>query len=163
MRIVWLSCSVAAAAGLMTQQPDLGLLDNLPAKGRQYILYTAEQQVVPSGKRGLLELRFHVLPGFHVNSHTPRSELLMATQVEFTNAPGVKVEAADYAPGKLFSFPFSPEDKLDVYSDEFSIKLPVHATTGPHELHGSLHYQACDQTVCYPPRTLPVALYFVAK
>jgi hypothetical protein len=50
-----------------------------------------------------------------------------------------------------------------VYVDGFTVKLPVIATPGTHELHGTLHYQACDHAACYPPRSLPIAVPFTAK
>ena len=41
-----------------------------------------EQQMVAAGKRSVLELHFRVVDGFHVNSHTPKSELLIPTQID---------------------------------------------------------------------------------
>ena len=142
---------------------DIGSLDRVPEKNRQYVAYAAEQQVIPAGKRGVLELRFHVVDGFHVNSHTPSSELLIPTRVELDPAGGVKAAAFEYPAGKSYSFSFDPTNKLDVYADDFTVRVPVTATLGPHELQGALKYQACDKAACYPPRSLPLTVLFTAK
>ncbi len=136
---------------------------NAPAKAKGYVVYAAEQQAVAAGKPGMLELRFQVVDGFHVNSHTPKSELLIATQVTLQPAEGVKAGALVYPAGTAYSFSFDPKDKLDVYSGAFTVKVPVVATAGAHTVDGSLRYQACDHAACYPPKTLPVQLVFMAK
>ncbi|SNS93022.1 Disulphide bond corrector protein DsbC [Granulicella rosea] len=133
-----------------------------PAK-KSYVTYQAESQVVPAGKKAELELRFHVQPGFHVNSHTPKSEFLIPTRLEFQPANGVKAGPVEYPVGKSYSFSFSPAEKLDVYSEVFTVKLPVTATAGEHQVDGVLKYQACDTAACYPPKTLPVQVLFTAK
>ena len=141
----------------------IGQLDAAQEKKRQYVAYAAEEQVVSAGKPAVLELRFHVQDGFHVNSHTPKSELLIPTRVELDQAPGVKAATPEYPAGKSYSFSFDPTEKLDVYADAFTVKLPVTASAGAHEVHGALKYQACDQAACYPPRTLPITVLFTAR
>jgi hypothetical protein len=149
--------------GAWAPAQDLGSPDAQPVKSRQYVVYAAEPQVVSAGKRGTLELHFQVQSGYHINSHTPKSELLIPTAVELAQAPGVKLATASYPAGSSYSFSFDPGTKLDVYVDGFTVKLPVIATPGTHELHGTLHYQACDHAACYPPRSLPIAVPFTAK
>jgi hypothetical protein len=51
----------------------VGNLDAPAPKPKSFVVYAAEQQNVPAGKRSVLELHFHVVDGFHVNSHTPKS------------------------------------------------------------------------------------------
>jgi len=139
----------------------VGQFDQPKPKG--YVVFAAEPQMVAAGKNAVLELRFHVVSGYHVNSHTPKSELLIPTRLELGDAAGVKAGALQYPAGKLFSFSFDPSEKLDVYADDFTVRLPVVATPGEHELKGTLKYQACDNAACYPPKTLPVDVLFTAK
>jgi DsbC/DsbD-like thiol-disulfide interchange protein len=148
--------------GAMTGQ-QVGNLDAPAPKAKSYVVYAAEQQDVKAGKRSVLELNFRVLDGFHVNSHTPKSELLIPTRISFQPANGVKVEAVEYPPGIPYNFSFDPTDKLDVYSGAFTVKLPVVAEAGTHTVEGTLRYQACDHAACYPPRNLPVQVIFTAK
>jgi hypothetical protein len=134
-----------------------------PGKPKTYILYSAEPQTVPAGKHAVLELRFQVMPGYHVNSHTPKSQFLIPTALTLQPANGVKADALEYPAGKTYSFAFDPSDKLDVYAGDFIVKLPVVATPGDHTLDGTLRYQACDNASCYPPKTLPVKVVFTAR
>ncbi len=138
-------------------------LMNGPVKPKQYVAYAPEQVVVQAGKRSFVELHFSVLNGFHVNSHTPNSELLIATNLVLKPATGVTVGTAEYPNGQEYSFSSSPGEKLDVYAGTFAVKLPVEVAAGEHTVDGVLRYQACDRAACYPPRTLPVSLVVVGK
>jgi DsbC/DsbD-like thiol-disulfide interchange protein len=141
----------------------VGNLDAPPPKPKSFVVYAAEQQNVAAGKRSVLELHFRVVDGFHVNSHTPKSELLIPTQITLQPATGVKAEAVEYPAGTSYSFSFDPTEKLDVYSGAFTVKLPVVAEAGTHKVDGTLRYQACDHAACYPPKSLPVQVIFTAK
>ena len=152
--------ALALASPLFAQSVDLGAP---PIKARQYVQYDSEAQVLPAGRRAMLELRFKVLPGYHVNSHVPKSELLLPTKVELGPEAGVRLSAAEYPAGMPFSFPIDPAEKLDVYAGDFVVRVPVVASAGQHELKGSLIYQACNNAACYPPKTLPVDVVFTAR
>ena len=149
--------------GALLVAGQLGQLDAPPKAVKHRVTYVAEAQTVAAGKLGVLEVRFRVDEGFHVNSHTPKSDLQIPTALELGSAPGVKVTAAEYPAGKEYSFSFDPSEKLDVYSDSFVVRVPIVAVAGQHELKGELKYQACDKAACYPPRTLPVDVVFAAK
>jgi len=146
---------------LFAQQ--VGSLDAPSPKPKSFVLYAAEQQEIKAGKRSVLELHFRVVDGFHVNSHTPKSELLIPTQITLQPATGVKAETVEYPAGTSYSFSFDPTEKLDVYSGAFTVKQPVVAEAGAHTVDGSLRYQACDHAACYPPKSLPVQVIFTAK
>ncbi len=134
-----------------------------PAKTQSHVSYVAEPQSVVAGKPGVLELQFRVADGFHVNSHTPKSELLIATSLTMEPASGVSAGKLEYPKGMAYSFPLQPEETLDVYSGAFTVLLPVEAKAGEHTLTGVLRYQACDRAACYPPKSLPVQVLFTAK
>jgi hypothetical protein len=158
-----------ALAGLMLLVPgplpaqEIGRLDAPATRGKSYVVYAAEQQSVPAGKRGVLELHFRVVEGFHVNSHTPKSELLIPTQITLQPVASVKLAAVEYPAGTAYSLAADPSEKLDVYTGEFTVRLPVVAEPGEHAVDGTLRYQACDQAACYPPKSLPVQVIFTAK
>lgn len=141
----------------------LGLLDAPQVRAKQHVLFVAEPSTVAAGRRSTLELKFRVENGFHVNSHTPKSDLQIATVVTLNPADGVKLAAAEYPAGKPYVLDADPGDKLDVYADEFVVKVPVEASAGEHELKGELVYQACDRAACYPPRKLPLDVVFKAR
>jgi hypothetical protein len=140
-----------------------GPLGDGAVKAKGFVDYTAEKQTVPVGKRAELELHFRVVKGFHVNSHTPKSELLIPTKLDAKLATGVLLGSAQYPAGKPYSLPANPKEKLDVYTDDFVVTLPVMAAAGEHTISATLRYQACDQAACYPPKSLPVEVLFTAK
>ena len=152
-------------AGLLVGAFGLQQVGNLdaPAKPKGHVIYVAEPQNVSAGKSGIVELRFRVDDGFHVNSHTPKSELLIPTAITMKTMDGVKAGEATYPAGTSYSFSFDPSEKLDVYTGEFVVKLPVVARAGTHTIDGSLRYQACDHAACYPPKSLPVQVILTAK
>ena len=156
-----LSAGTLLNAGILPAQ--MGNMNGNAEKAKSYVIYDAEPQIVQAGKRSVVEMRFRVVDGFHVNSHTPKSELLIPTKVDLQPAAGVKAATAEYPAGTAYSFSFSPNDKLDVYAGDFTVKLPVVAKAGQHEIDGTLRYQACDHAACYPPRSLPIQVVFTAK
>ncbi|SRR5579871_6435873 len=106
-------------------------------------------------------LDFRVAPGFHINSNTPKSEFLIATALKMDPPTDIALGKIDYPEGKDLSFPFSPDEKLNVYSGDFAITLSIHplhsVVPGRYVMRGSLRYQACDNAQCFPPKTLPVS------
>ena len=153
----------ALILGSGTLVAQMGSLDAPAAKPKQYVSFAAEPQMLKAGAKSVVELHFRVMDGFHVNSHTPKSELLIPTQIVLQPAAGVKADAVEYPTGTSYSFSFDPTEKLDVYSGAFTVKLPVVAEAGAHTIAGTLRYQACDHAACYPPKSLPVEVLFTAK
>jgi hypothetical protein len=156
-----LAAALIALAPALAQE--FGSLENVPARNRQYVSYATQPQTVAAGKRAVLVLHFRVNEGFHVNSHTPKSDLLIPTLMEVEPGNGVQAAEPVFPAGSTYSFDFDPKEKLDVYQGPFTVQLPVVATSGAHELRGTLKYQACDHAACYPPRSLPVIVDFIAK
>lgn len=157
---------IAAAwcVGLVLAGPgQLGQLDAPRAKPKQFVVYASDAQVVTAGKPAYLELRFRVEEGYHVNSHHPSSELEIPTAMELVPEAGVELRPPQYPAGKTYTLAFDPSEKLDVYSGEFTVRLPVTAKAGSHELHGTLRYQACDRAACYPVKTIPLDVVFTAR
>lgn len=107
-----------------------------------------------------VSLNFRVAGGFHINSNTPKSEFLIPTQLKMDVPTDIVLGKIDYPAGKDVAFPFSPDEKLNVYSGDFAINLAVHplksVVPGKYVMHGVLRYQACDNAQCFPPKTLPV-------
>jgi len=130
------------------------------AAGKGHVTYAAEVVEVVAGKPVVVELTFRVDPGFHVNSHTPSSELLIPTALKLEDEAAVKVTAMEYPKGMAFRL---GGETLDVYQGEFRVRLKVVAARGQSTLRGGLRYQACDSAACYPPRTLPVVVAVTGK
>lgn len=131
-----------------------------PVKSKQFVVYAAEEQTVPAGKKGAVDLQFHVIDGYHVNSHRPKSELQIRTELKLDEAAGVTTGDPTYPGGKPYRL---ADETLDVYTGAFAVTVPILATAGGHSIHGVLRYQACDKSACYPVRALPVELVVQAK
>ena len=106
-------------------------------------------------------LEFPCAPGFHINSNTPKSEFLIPTNLKMDLPTDIILGRIQYPAGKDLAFPFSPDEKLNVYSGDFTIAVAVHplhaVVPGKYVMHGVLRYQACDNAQCFPPKTLPVS------
>jgi hypothetical protein len=108
----------------------------------------------------VVDLNFRVARGFHINSNTPKSEFLIPTALKMDLPTDIALGKIDYPPGEDLSFPFSPDEKLNVYTGDFTIPVTVHplqsVVPGKYVMHGVLRYQACDNAQCFPPKTVPV-------
>jgi len=115
---------------------------------------------VTRGKANTVTLQFHVQSGFHINSNTPAAEYLIPTTLKLDPPTDIVVGKTTYAPGKEMSFAFAPDEKLSVYSGDFTVLVSVRPLSSvlpsKYEVRGTLHYQACDNAACYPPKNLPV-------
>ncbi len=130
------------------------------ATGKGHVTYAAEVVEVAAGKPAVVELRFRVDEGFHVNSHTPSSEMLISTVLKLDVANGVKLLGEEYPKGSAFRL---ADETLDVYQGEFRVRLRVVVPKGQSTLTGGLRYQACDNAACFPPRTLAVNVAVTGK
>jgi len=158
-----LIAGVTLVAGAVAEHCGAQLNMSAPATPKSYVVYAAEPQTVAADKQADVVIRFQVAPGFHINSHTPKSKFLIPTTLSMQPATGVKPGTPMFPAGQLYSFAFDPTDKLDVYAGSFTVKLPVVAAAGEHTIDATFKYQACDNASCYPPKTLAVKILFTAK
>jgi hypothetical protein len=109
----------------------------------------------------MVNLNFRVPPGYHINSNTPKSEFLIPTALKMDLPTDIVLGKIEYPAGEDATFPFSPDEKLSVYSGDFTVAVAVHplhsVVPGKYIMHGVLRYQACDNAACYPPKALPVS------
>jgi Disulphide bond corrector protein DsbC len=122
-----------------------------------------EQISVPAGKASPATLHFRVAQGFHVNSHAPKEDYLIPTTLSFPAESGVQLASAVYPPGTDITLPLDPATKLNVYTGEFAIQARIVAAPGDHLVQAKLHYQACDQNACMPPKTITVPIDVIGK
>jgi hypothetical protein len=115
---------------------------------------------IKAGSTASVELDFRIGSEFHINSNKPHSELLIPTAMKLNAAEPVSVAGLKYPAGQDMSFPFAPDEKLSVYSGDFTItaviKAAPKAASGSYSVTGELRFQACDRSACYPPRSIPV-------
>lgn len=118
--------------------------------------------VATRAKQTAVDLNFRVPRGYHINSNAPKSEFLIPTALKMDLPTDIILGKIQYPVGEDVSFPFSPDEKLNVYTGDFTIGLAVHplqaVVPGKYVMHGVLRYQACDNSACYPPKQLPLSL-----
>jgi len=78
---------------------------------------------VTRGQAGSVSLHFRVARGFHVNSNTPKSEFLIPTTLKMDAPTDIALTKLTYPEGTDMSFPFAPDEKLNVYSGDFTVTM----------------------------------------
>lgn len=98
--------------------------------------------------------------GYHVNSNTPADAYLIPMKLTWKAEP---LEAGEivYPKPTMEKAEFS-EKPLSVFTGDFDIttrfKVPAQAPNGPAIITGKLRYQACNDKMCLPPKTIEVPL-----
>jgi len=130
------------------------------AAGPSVTLVSAPLATVTRGQAGIVKLRFHIGNGYHINSNKPKEEFLIPTALKLDAPTDIAITKTTYPPGEELAFDFDPNDKLSVYTGDFTVSVGFRplkdVVQGKYAVHGTLKYQACDNRACYPPKTLPV-------
>ncbi len=116
---------------------------------------------VAKGSTFQVAVVLNIADGWHINSHRPTSEYLIATSLELQPKEGLIISDIRYPKGHTEKLGFS-DQPLDVYQDAVSIfvslkvseKLSVAADT----LKGKLRVQACDDKMCLAPSVIDVSI-----
>ena len=113
------------------------------------------------GHLGGVVLHFRIPGGYHINSNQPKQDYLKKTELKVDAPTDIAIAGVTYPPGEDRSFPFDPNEKLNVYTGDFAVKVLVRplksVLPAKYAVHGSLKYQACDNAACYPPKQLPIS------
>src|SRR4051794_33170159 len=86
--------------------------------------------------------------GWHINSNKPLDDFVIPTKLSFD---GTDLISAEYPPHTVRTFTFSGGQKLAVFEGTIQIPFTAKLQSGD-TIKGKLHYQACNDTVCLPPR-----------
>jgi len=126
------------------------------------ILTVAQPQKVAAKRNADVTAKIDVsiADGYHVNSNAPHEAYLIPLRLTWTPAP-LTVETVTFPKARDEKYSFSDEP-LSVFTGNFEIatkfKVPADALNGPAILAGKLRYQACNNTMCFPPKTVEVRL-----
>ena len=119
---------------------------------------------VPREREFKVAVVVDIASGFHMNSHKPSEEYLIATTLTPKLPAGFELIDTIYPKGRLEKFSFSPNQPLDVYTGSVTFLLRVSAKTGaalgPTEIPMILRYQACNDSTCLPPVKFPLSAKF---
>ncbi|HEY8131903.1 MAG TPA: cytochrome c biogenesis protein CcdA, partial [Thermoanaerobaculia bacterium] len=89
--------------------------------------------------------------GWHINSAHPLDSFAIPTALSFDPSTAELI-SADYPQHTIKTFTFSGGNKLAVYEGTIQIPFTAKVKNSATALTASLHYQACNDTVCLPPR-----------
>lgn len=125
------------------------------------VYHPPEITSINRGHLGGVVLQFRIPGGFHINSNQPKQDYLKKTELKLDAPTDIAIAGVTYPAGEDRSFPFDPNEKLNVYTGDFAVKVLVRPlrTVMPakYAVHGMLKYQACDNAACYPPKQLPIS------
>jgi thiol:disulfide interchange protein DsbD len=117
-------------------------------------------RLVP-GKPFRLAVVADIKAGWHVNSHTPKEDFLIPTEVKVKPAPGLAFSAVAYPKHRETKFSFS-DQSLAVYEGKAIFLVPgtvdAKAAPGPRTLSAVISYQPCNDNQCLPPTELTASL-----
>jgi len=106
-------------------------------------------------------LKIALKPGYHTNSNKPTEEYLIPFKLTWETGGPLEVAEIVYPPAKMEKYEFS-EKPISVFGGEFEIltkfKRAANPALGPGFLTGKLRYQACNEKMCFPPKTVEIKL-----
>ena len=98
-----------------------------------------------------------VKKGWHINANPPKPDYLKPTKVVWKSKNGVELRDVKYPDGVGFKFKNS-DDEASVYEGEVKIRgvvhIPKEAAGRTEEMEITVHYQACDENGCQPPKSI---------
>jgi len=125
----------------------------------------ANPSVLKAGGHGAVLVTVTIAPGFHINSVKPADPNLIPTKLAMSKLPGFSFGQVSYPPNKTVKESYSPKPML-VYTGKTVIRVPVTATSakpGHYTLTGSLSFQGCNHSACFPPMTSQIRAAVTVK
>jgi len=116
-----------------------------------------ESTSIKLGQTGEAKVHLKLRSGYHVNSNKPADEFLIPLKLTWTST-AVETVSVEYPKPAMEKYQFS-EKPLSVYSGEFDIATKFKPIArGMTTVSGKLRYQACNDTMCLPPKTIEIQL-----
>jgi hypothetical protein len=120
----------------------------------------AERLSIQRGAEAESRLKVQLAKGFHVNSNTPSEAYLIPLRLTW-EGKALEVVRVDFPKPVHEKYEFA-DKPLSVFTGDFEIttkfRTSAQAQPGMAIMSGKLRYQACTETTCYPPKTVPVKL-----
>lgn len=116
---------------------------------------TSAAAVAPGGK---VTLQIDVTPKPKMHVYAPGQDGYIPIQLTVTADPVFTAAKAKYPAGEKYVMPAINETQL-VYAKPFRVTQELTlkpSAQGTITIKGSVRYQACDDAICYLPKTIPV-------
>lgn len=162
-RKIWLTACILVSLILSACSKQDNKQPAAPASsGPPTDVVSASSQVVEltAGNSADAFVTVRIKAGYHINGN-PATKYQIETALNVEPTGGITAGETVYPPSETKQFSFSP-DPIMVYEGEVVIKQNLRADAGAEKgsrsLRGRLKVQPCDDTVCYPPRTMDVPI-----
>jgi len=129
-------------------------------------IHVAPSATIVAGRGAAVTIRLDVTPGLHIQAN-PAATGLVPLTVKFSGVGGISFGRPVYPPGTALRLEGNAEF-VNIYEGTVIVELPVRVPSrvkpGTYIFHGTVAYQACDASVCFPPTSIPtVVTIFVRK
>jgi len=141
-----------AVAGTTIDTPHLSLVPGSSA-----------DKIAPGAK---VSLSFDITPRRGIHVYAPGKHTYQVVRMTLDPQPWLRAQPTTYPPSEMYHF--EPlDERIEVYQKPFRLTEDVAMLSTPEAqkalagqssvtITGKLDYQACDDKVCYAPRTVPV-------
>jgi hypothetical protein len=140
--------------------------DNINAPHLQLALAQSDRSVIPGGRVSLIA-EIELPPDVHV--YSPGVQGYKAIQLSLQSLPGIELQPVVYPRSRVLYLE-AIKEHVPVFEGKFRITQDLTVTPSKTtdairsvlskqrtiSITGELKYQACDQTVCFPPTSVPV-------
>ena len=130
------------------------------AQSNVLLLPKPDPVVAKAGTTIEVKLPLQLREGYHVNSNTPPDPYLIALRLTWDSGPFTAADVVYPKPSPL-KVEFFPAP-LPVFSGRFELltrfKVAASAQPGLVNVPGKLRYQACNDHLCLPPKTIDITL-----
>ncbi|HEV7486229.1 MAG TPA: cytochrome c biogenesis protein CcdA [Thermoanaerobaculia bacterium] len=151
LRGLFVACSLLATTAFAQISSFGGAASNIP--GQELVKLTGSVNERHAAEvKGVVTATIE--SGWHINSNKPLDDFVIPTKLSFD---GTELVSAQYPQHTVRSFTFSGGQKLAVYEGTIQIPFTAKLQSGD-TIKGKLHYQACNDTVCLPPRDAEVTI-----
>ena len=118
-----------------------------------------QPQKVTGKRNGAVQTKIPVsiLEGYHVNSNTPSDEYLIPLKVTWTSLGALEGGQVTYPKAEKITV---GDQSLSVFTGKLELavnfKVSANAPAGPGIATGKLKFQACNDKMCFPPKSIEV-------
>jgi hypothetical protein len=140
----------------------IGLFSAVALVAQMAPVVTIAPQPTVKAKRGTpstVTLKVSLPAGFHMNSNTPTEANLIPLTLKWTAGP-LEGGVVTYPKPELETYSFTAGKPISVVTGAFEVttkfQVPATTATGPAAQTGTLRYQACNDRMCFPPKSIPV-------
>jgi hypothetical protein len=138
------------------------LLASLCCFGQINVLNVAPLRKITVPVNGTAEasVALQLRDGYHVNSNTPADAYFIPLRLTWGAGP-VEAVSVIYPKPQMEKLAFS-EKPVSIFTGNFEVvtkfKATAGATLGQNVMTAKLRYQACNDRMCLPPRTVDLSL-----